>query len=228
MAICWATTIDRLDGELVFAPERYSARRHTQTGAHTGAERESVPLHELVRVLKSTVNPAQSDPEGRYVVLDTTHAVAGRIQCSGAPVRGRDVGSVKRPVPAGSVLVSRLRTYLRQVAFLDAGFADRHRLPIVCSTEFYILDPVDPQSSIAFLVPYLLSQPVQAIFAHAQEGGHHPRMHASVLLDLPVPMALLGEREEISRQVIAGLAAFREAERILAGCSAAITAIVSG
>jgi hypothetical protein len=222
MAICWSATIHQLDGELAFAPERYSARHH----AHAAETRATVPLHRLVRLAKSTVNPAQSDPDGRYMVLDTTHAVEGRIQSSAHPVRGRDVGSVKRPVRSGSVLVSRLRTYLRQVAYVDEGFVDRHKLPLVCSTEFYILEPADPKDSIAFLVPYLLSPGVQAVFAHAQEGGHHPRMHASVLTDLPVPVKLLRKREELSRRLIEGLGILREAERLLAGCAQALDGIV--
>jgi hypothetical protein len=214
MAICWSTTIDQLDGELVFAPERYSARRHADAAAES-----TVPLHRMARLAKRTINPAQSDPDGRYVVLDTTHAVEGRIQFNAQPVPGRDVGSVKRLVRPGSVLVSRLRTYLRQVAYMDGGLAERHQRPIVCSTEFYILEPIERSSSIAFLVPYLLSRGVQAVFAHAQEGGHHPRMHASVLMDLRVPIGLLQMREELSRRLIEGLAVFREAERILAGCA---------
>src|SRR5262249_31707506 len=182
MAICWTATTDQLDAELAFAPERYSARRHAGAAVVHG----TVPLHKLARLFKSTINPARSDPDSLYLVLDTTHAVEGRIQCNTRPVRGREVGSVKRPVRAGNVLVSRLRPYLRQVAFVDEGLAERRRLPIVCSTEFYVLEPADPAVSIAFLVPYLLSETVQTIFAHAQEGGHHPRMHASVLLDLRV------------------------------------------
>src|SRR5258706_5320124 len=122
MAICWNATIGQLDTESVFAPERYSAKRN----AHLLETTETVPLHEIAQLIKSTANPAQTDPVGNYIVLDTNHAVEGRIQFNSQPVKGDTVGSVKRPVQAGSVMISRLRTYLRQVAFVDNGFTDRH------------------------------------------------------------------------------------------------------
>src|SRR4051794_39650581 len=120
MAICWNATINQLDNEYVIAPERYSARRN----AHLLETNETVGLHDIARLVKSTTNPALSEPDGRYVVLDTTHAVEGRIQFNSLPITGDAVGSVKRPVPPGSVMVSRLRTYLRQVAFVDMGFVE--------------------------------------------------------------------------------------------------------
>lgn len=215
MAICWTATVNQLDSESVIAPERYSARRNM----HLIEAKETVPLREIARLIKTTINPAQSDPNGRFVVLDTTHAVEGRIQFNSKPLRGEEVGSVKRPVRFGSVVVSRLRTYLRQVAFIDSDFIARYALPVICSTEFYILEPPDADTSIAFLVPYLLSDPVQTIFKNAQEGGHHPRIHASVLLDLRVPVSILSMRQEISNQVIEAIRTFRDAEALLESCA---------
>jgi hypothetical protein len=216
MAICWNTTIGQLDNEFVFAPERYSAKR----GAHLLETTETVPLHEIAQLIKSTANPAQTDPAGNYIVLDTNHAIAGRIQFNSQPIKGDAVGSVKRPVQAGRVMVSRLRTYLRQIAFVDSGFTDRHKIPVVCSTEFYILGPTEDSLSIAFLVPYLLSEPVQKIFATAQEGGHHPRIHANTLMELRVPVNLLRIREKLSERTIDAIKSFREAESIFEECAA--------
>jgi hypothetical protein len=215
MAICWSATISQLDSEFVFAPERYSARRN----AHLLETTETIPLHEIAQLVKSTANPAQTDPNGQYVVLDTTHAVEGRIQFNSLPVKGNEVGSVKRPVRVGSVMVSRLRTYLRQIAYADGGFAERYSLPIVCSTEFYIFEPLKGGKSIAFLIPYLLSESVQTIFANAQEGGHHPRIHASVLLELRVPANLLEISEKLSERVIEAIRSLRDVEDIFEECA---------
>lgn len=218
MAICWTGTINQLDSDVVFAPERYSARRT----AHSSEVAGTVPLHELVKLNKSTINPASNAPDQQFVVLDTTNAVEGRIQFSSLPVNGDAVGSVKRPVDLGCVMISRLRTYLRQVAFVDEGLAARYKTPIICSTEFYLLESINSAFSIAFLVPYLLSGPVQAIFANSQEGGHHPRIHASVLLDLRVPKAIIEKRKWLSDRVIKSIETFREAETILEECNRAL------
>src|SRR5260370_42483552 len=102
MAICWSASIGQLDTEFVFAPERYSAQRN----AHLLETIETVPLHQIAQLIKVTINPSQSDPKGNYVVLDTTHAVEGRIHFNSVSVKGTDVGSVKRPLHTRNVVVS--------------------------------------------------------------------------------------------------------------------------
>ena len=85
-------------------------------------------------------------------------------------------------------------------------------LLMLCSTEFFVLRPADDRS-IAFLVPFLLSDPVQKVLAVSQEGGHHPRFNESTLLGLPVPATLFDKREEVSRVVEQSIELFRESER---------------
>jgi len=82
-----------------------------------------------------------------------------------------------------------------------------------CSTEFFVLQSIDDQP-ISFLVPFLLSRPVQTVLAASQEGGHHPRFNQGTLLDLPMPHALLKRREKNSRQVEEAVALFRRSERL--------------
>jgi hypothetical protein len=197
MATYWTASVASLDIEAVFSPERYSAR-HSVGIPVIG---KSVPLSDIAALSKRTVNPANSaTAQQEFVVLDTTHAVEGRIHFSGSPIKGRDVGSAKRPIEAGNVIVSRLRTYLRQVALIDTDLIERFGVPLVCSTEFYVLEPTDG-TDIGFIVPFLLSQSVQQLFQGAQEGGHHPRIHHSTLMELRVPSALLEKRVHISQQV---------------------------
>src|ERR1700733_14735945 len=158
MALCWMTSIRQLDAESVFAPERYSAKR----AGLSEEMQESVALGEIANLIRATVNPVHRDSaEGNFIVLDTTHAVEGKVLFTGMPIKGREVGSVKRPIYAGNIIVSRLRTYLRQVALIDddlMGKFDVDDLNIVCSTEFYVLEATKPDQDIAFLVPYLLSE----------------------------------------------------------------------
>ncbi len=95
-------------------------------------------------------------------------------------------------------------------------------LGLICSTEFFILRSKD-EDSIAFLVPYLLSEPVQNILNASQEGGHHPRFNQSTLESLKIPQDILSRRYEISSEVEESVRWARQGEknikRLIAGFS---------
>jgi len=115
-------------------------------------------------------------------------------------------------LPSGSVLVSRLRPYLRQIGFVDAGLAGDEA--VVCSTEMFVLRPRD-RRSVAFLAAYLLRKEPQAALAASVEGGHHPRFSKGALLELPVPSGVLRERERLSASVESAIRARRRGERLM-------------
>ncbi len=50
------------------------------------------------------------------------------------------------------VLISRLRPYLRQVAFVDKDIGDGHAVELACSTEFFVLRSLTAEP-IGFSVP---------------------------------------------------------------------------
>ena len=72
-----------------------------------------------------------------------------------------------------------------------------------------MLESVD-DASIAFLAPFLLSGPVQAILAAAQEGGHHPRFNERTLTMLSVPQTLVEQASELSTRFEQAVAQARE------------------
>ncbi|MGE3935321.1 MAG: hypothetical protein AB7F67_18815 [Rhodospirillaceae bacterium] len=225
MAICWTSAVTQLDNAAVLAPERYSTRR----SALSVELRDTVALTDLARLVRITVNPAHRNTADQpFIVLDTTHAVEGRIYFSGAPTMGAEVGSVKRPLANGNVIVSRLRTYLKQIALVDDELLQRFKAQVVCSTEFYILEPKEPGEDIAFLVPFLLSDSVQTAFKQSQEGGHHPRIHQSVLMDLRLPNTILRQRNELSLQLRSAIRETRKGEEIFASCANKITQLILG
>jgi hypothetical protein len=125
-------------------------------------------------------------------------------------VLGAELGSSKKRLRAGDVIVSRLRPYLRQVAYVDQALVSGES-EVVCSTEFYVLRPRD-KKSIAFLVPLLLSQGVQQILGASQEGGHHPRFSLPALETIYVPEAVLTRRKELSNSVVKAVGSARRAE----------------
>ncbi|MBX3227637.1 MAG: hypothetical protein KIT84_14880 [Labilithrix sp.] len=176
-----------LGPELVLAPERYLAE------ASAG---EGIPLSDLV-----TVRTEQAPPG---VVLDTTHAKDGLLDVTGALRSPATAKSTKRAVHPGDVIVSRLRPYLRQIAFVHPAALAQAKRPLAVSSEFFVLAPRgdDP---IAFLVPFLLGERAQSVLAAAQEGGHHPRVPRESLLALRVPAGLVATRNESSKAVVRAL-----------------------
>ena len=199
--------ISDIGHDLIVAPERYDPRR-TSIKETKDAKR----LGELVKVVRATVNPKSSTSTSRFLVLDTSDAREGVVNCRKTPVNLSDVGSTKKTLEPGCVIISRLRPYLRQVALIDREIPSwDDDVQLLCSTEFFVLHPRNGHS-IGFLVPFLLSAPVQKVLAVSQEGGHHPRFDQATLLDLPVPTVLLERRDSDSKKVENALAEFRNFE----------------
>ena len=193
-----------LGEDLALAPERYDPRRELQPRA-----RRTTLLRQVAALVRRTVQP--SDDLGRCLVLDTSDAREGVISFRKGAVDGAAIGSAKKVVEPHQVIISRLRPYVRQVALVDPWMDRPAGTRLLCSTEFFVLGRVDDRS-IAFLVPFLLTEQVQKVLAASQEGGHHPRFDAAVLLDLPIPEALLRRRDEDSASVEECVRLFRQSQ----------------
>ncbi len=198
----------------VLAPERYDPRRQCLNGSATG---KTVPLGTIASTVRQTINPQNGlADQCHYMVLDTSDVREGVVIGKKEPVTLSQVGSAKKIFERQDVLISRLRPYLRQVAFVDDEVVGKEvDVIFACSTEFFVLRSKNTDS-IAFLIPFLLSSPVQNVLAASQEGGHHPRFDEEALLTLPIPETLLANRADCSAEVIRALALYRESERILA------------
>lgn len=206
-------SLEELDSGLVLAPERYDPRR--RHSLLSGNDRSGRRIADCALLVRETLSPNKADVNAKYLVLDTGDAQYG-FAASGAKeiVKASAIGSTKKVFRAGDVIVSRLRPYLRQIAWLDVQLFDcpgPENLRVLGSTEFYVLRPNDGRS-VAFLVPYLLSDDVQRILSASQEGGHHPRFPEKALLDLVVPEKILKEREELSAKVELAITAARRSQ----------------
>ena len=193
MPIVSIVDVSRLESGWILAPERYDPRR-------IQGEQEGRILSDIVSVSRDQTSGMSVGANSRFLVLDTGDASNGIVMARKTPTSA--IGSTKKRIREGHVIVSRLRPYLRQVAWIDPGLVDRHagKLELVCSTEFFVLESRDG-ASIAFLVPFLLGERVQGILAASQEGGHHPRFSERTLRGLRVPEGLLQRRSELSEQV---------------------------
>lgn len=206
----------QLGESFILAPERYDPRRAVE------ANDDSIRLKEIVRVRRNTVRELPTGKDA--IVLDTCDAREGVI--TARKNRTNSIGSTKKSLSPGNVIISRLRPYLRQVAYIDSSMLN-YTGTLLCSTEFFILESLN-SDSIAFLVPFLLTEKVQAILAASQEGGHHPRFNESVLLNLPVPNEIIVARKKSSRIVEHAIKKFRASEaEMLSEIDAANNAVSS-
>ena len=212
MAVAAIVSLGALDAGWVLAPERYDPRRR-------GDGRPGVALGSLAEVAGLTVTAAKAGT-ARLVVLDTGDAREGVVTAKAA-VPAAELGSAKKLLRPGDVIVSRLRPYLRQVALVDAELAGPG-VGLACSTEFFVLRPAGGGGgeSIAFLVAFLLGDGAQSALAACVEGGHHPRVGQAALEQLVVPADVLARRDELSARVEAAVAAARRGERELAAAIA--------
>lgn len=175
-------TLGDLGDACVLAPER-----HLVATAGIG---EGTPLGDLVLERSERFDPTKPSSA---VVVDTTHAKDGILDLAAARRATAPPKSGKKRARPGDLIVSRLRPYLRQIALVHEDVA--------VSTEFYVLSPRAPGDDLAYLVPFLLSDPVQAILAAAQEGGHHPRVPRASLFSIRVPDALVRTRKKRSAAI---------------------------
>lgn len=225
MAIASVLDIAQLDEGWVLAPERYDPRRR-------GTGNDGPRLGDFVRVLREQINVSsfstgargtrslheKASASGQFLVLDTGDAHNGIIRPSKGLCDGRALRSTKKRIRPRQVIISRLRPYLRQVAWVDSGLLEGQAdVELLCSTEFFVLDAAD-EESIAFLVPFLLSTPVQSILAAAQEGGHHPRFNERTLTTLPIPASIIEDRAALSRRVEWAVGQARQAYRTIRDC----------
>ena len=214
MALITVKRAFELEEPFVLAPERYDPRRERLSARAKHAD--AITVADVARIVRQTISPgAKAAGDRRCLVLDTSDVREGIIIGRKKPIAVADLGSQKKGFMGGDVIISRLRPYLRQVAFVDSAFAASSLgAELACSTEFFVLRSLTDQP-IAFLVPYLLSDPVQSVLAASQEGGHHPRFDERALLTLPVPKELLGRRESISASVGKSSASYRQAEAVM-------------
>lgn len=205
-----------LGESLVLAPERFDPRRRIDVVAERC-------IADLTEIITENVT-AQAFSAGRAVlVLDTTHAYEGFVMLRHDPVTPEGIGSAKRRLLPGDVIISRLRPYLRQVAYIDD---DLFRLApggndVCASTEFFVLRGRDDFDATA-LVPFLLTAPVQSALAAGQEGGHHPRFSKDLLGSIRVPDCVVNDAAVTARRVRELAAGVRGS---LGGCRALVASV---
>lgn len=123
---------------------------------------------------------------------DLTDALDPFLDPSKTTTSPEEIASTKKQIAAGDLVVSRLRSYLREIAVVlpsDDG------ITAVASTEFIVLRPKKGATLTAeALLIFLRSRLPQIVFKWSQDGSNHPRFDERELLNLPVPRALITDQ----------------------------------
>lgn len=213
MAICVIKKTTQLGPQFVLTPERYNPKRRMSLSD----ENEGVLLSEII-TLENDIVTAKKDSSVWYQI-NTSDAMGGYLR---VPTTPEKLNSNKKLLKPGDVIISRLRPYLRQVAYVDID----KKTQLCASTEFYVLRARNNES-IAFLVPFLLSEAAQTVFANSVEGSQHPRFKEEDILNLVVPSQLFEERDKISKNISTAINQYREYEKSLGSAITHVNGIMS-
>lgn len=134
------------------------------------------------------------------------------------PVSASEVGSTKKRFQAGDLVISRLRSYLKEIAVVRTGSS----LPCVGSSEFIVLRPTGKGLSSETILVYLRCPIIQTILKWSQDGSNHPRFDEDDLIVLPVPDLLMKVSAKIERHVHDATIARQEAAKLLSDAKATI------
>jgi len=158
--------------------------------------------------------------------FDLTHAIDGVLDDRGVqPIPAIEVGSTKKRLQTGDVVISRLRSYLREIALVRV----EDSVPAVGSTEFIVLRPRAGEKGIMSretLLVFLRSLPVQTILKWSQDGSQHPRFNEDQLLAASVPVSVERVSPDIDKLVNKAFQAQVESARLLEMAKAEIEKMV--
>ena len=200
MAICILKSNKQLGVNFILTPERYNPRRRMSID-----NEDTILMSEIVEIVNDIITKKQA--QGKSIIqINTSYAMGGYLNINSEV--NDSINSNKKILRKGDVIISRLRPYLRQVAYVDE---DRKEI-LGASTEFFVIRARNNES-IAYLVPFLLSQPAQLVFENSVEGSQHPRFKEEDVLNLKIPKNIYDERANISKRVIEAIESYRSYER---------------
>lgn len=200
MAIVIIKSSAELGSRLILTPERYNPKRRLEFVD----EKDGILLSEIIIISNDVITAKKTDNRTFYTI-NTSDAMSGYLKIPNSP---EILNSNKKELRQGDVIISRLRPYLKQVAYVDKELEDG---TLAASTEFFVLRSINNES-IAYLVPFLLCDEVQSVFANSVEGSQHPRFKEEDLLNLIIPQELYDMRYEISDNIEDALKRYREYE----------------
>lgn len=182
------------------------------------------PLAEIVDSTREMFDPGVGSPDAMVRNYDLTQALEPILDESTQPTKLSEIDSQKKRMRNGDLAVSRLRSYLREIAVVRVS----GDLPIVGSSEFYVLRSKPDAIALApeALLVYLRSSPVQIVLKWCQDGSQHPRFSERDLLSLPVPDAVAMVAPKLTMAMQRAFAARSRSRLLLAAATRAVEVAV--
>lgn len=169
------------------------------------------PIGKQFRPVRQLWQPDRAKPGDRVRNYDLTDALSPFLDDTLEPTTADQIGSTKKALAPGDIVISRLRSYLKEIAVVLPG----GDTPLVGSSEFIVLRPNRKALSVEALLVYLRSPLIQTILKWCQDGSNHPRFDEKELLAIPIPEKVTAIEKELSAKVKAAIAARRESRRLL-------------
>jgi type I restriction enzyme S subunit len=182
------------------------------------------PLSFHVRHVRDLWNPESSAGHLKVRNFDLGDALEPFLDDTKEAITADEVGSTKKRFDAGDVVISRLRSYLREIAVVRTSSS----IQSVGSSEFIVLRPTGEGLSAAAIFVYLRSLLIQTVLKWSQDGSNHPRFDEGLLLTLPVPDRLMDVSSGIERHVHAAIEARQEAASLMLRAKKVIEDMISG
>jgi len=199
---------ERIDAEY-YHPEKKQTQIRLSTFSGNAIEEYFVPIREIY-------TPDTSD-DAIVLNFDLTDALNPILTEAVQTVVAGELGSSKKQFRKGDIVISRLRSYLKEIAIVDTETNRK----VFGSSEFIVLRPKSSVNS-ELLLAYLHTNAVQTILKWSQDGSNHPRFQEEEFLSIKLPDTVIGQQEKVkdlTRQAIKShrqsIQLYAEAERLL-------------
>lgn len=166
---------------------------------------------EQYRSIRSLWQPDKAGAGARVRNYDLTDALGPFLDETLEPAKAGEIGSTKKRLQAGDLVLSRLRSYLKEIAVVLPWAG----VPMVGSTEFIVLRPNMDALKIEALLVYLRSRYIQTVLKWCQDGSNHPRFDENEVLRLRIPKPIADIEDDLAELVRMSIAGRREARRLL-------------
>lgn len=174
--------------------------------------------------VRDMYDPTQARKGEMVRNFDITDALEPFLDDSREPEPAVEMGSSKKRFRAGDVVVSRLRSYLKEIAVVRTSATPQS----VGSSEYIVLRPTGKGLSPETLMVYLRCPLVQTVLKWSQDGSNHPRFTEEDLLAIPVPDKVLSVRKQIDGLVNTAIDARIEAARLLEQAKKTVEDLIAG
>lgn len=174
-------------------------------------------------VVDELINPPSDDTGELVQNYDLTEALRFFLDDI-EPINAFNLGSTKKRFQRGDIVVSRLRSYLKEIAIVETS----PTVSCVGSSEFIVLRPNETEVSPELLVVYLRSAPVQKILKWCQDGSNHPRFKEDELISIKLPDRVLKVQDEIKRIIRAAIQSHSDAKQLLEDAKRRVEQMILG